>query len=77
MSIKAHKESDGLWMVWDTETKDYAWIAHMREYNAISKPPVRYKVEVSGVTIETYIDNWNTAKSIASKAIRERKGSLL
>lgn len=69
--IKIIKQSESSWCVWNTKTKKCADIVKIEEYNAFIKRNSRYRVDVSGSTIKSMIENFQTAKNVAYKAVRE------
>ena len=68
--VKTHRENESAWYVWNTKTYKDAYIVKISEYNAFSKKKSRYRVDVGGVTIQSMIESFQTAKSVAFKAVK-------
>ncbi|WCF11472.1 hypothetical protein NDS46_31435 (plasmid) [Paenibacillus thiaminolyticus] len=65
------KQSDTHWMVWcqdGTEVKA-ADIHKIEDFGFLGRKS-RYRVDVDGKTVQSMIDHFSTAKSIATKQIR-------
>jgi len=69
MTIKTHKEHDGKWIVWNTESGATADIVAISEYSLLPTKQ-KYRVDVRGKTIASGIEHFQTAKSKATKAVR-------
>jgi len=73
--IKTLKEDNGDWTVYDDESMIAATISIINEYSIIPEDEKtrKYRVDMSGKTVRTYIKNFNDAVSAAAEAIREKK----
>jgi hypothetical protein len=73
--IKTLKEDDGTWTVYDDDTMISATISIISEYSIIpeDEKETKYRVDISGKTVKTYIKNFSDAVSAAAEAIREKK----
>lgn len=69
--IKVNKENEKTWCVWNTKTGKTADIVKISEYNAFFPNKTRYRVDVSGITVDTLIENFQTAKGVAYKAVKK------
>lgn len=69
--IKLVKECDGNWLVCNTKNNKCADIVKIYEHNAFKGSRARYRVDFNGITINSMIDNFQTARGIASKAVKE------
>jgi hypothetical protein len=73
--IKTLKEDNGDWTVYDDESMIAATISIINEYSIIPEDEKtrKYRVDMSGKTVRTYIKNFNDAVSAAAEAIRDKK----
>jgi hypothetical protein len=69
--IKLIKECEGSWCIWNTKNNKCADIVKINEHNAYVKSKSRYRVDFKGSTISSMIDNFQTARGIATKAVKE------
>lgn len=69
--IKCTKQGDAQWMVWNTQTMATATIVKITEMYMGERRNCGYRVDVEGRTIASAIDNFQTAKKIASDKIKE------
>lgn len=69
--IEVIKESEGKWLVWNTKNHKCADIVKINEHNALFKVKTKYRVDVNGVTVDSMIGNFQTAKGIAIKNIKK------
>lgn len=71
-SPKVHvsKQYEGCWMVW-TETNGLAKCAEIVAFDDyfMGKVKRRFRVDVSGKTVDSLIDNFQTAKKVARKYV--------
>jgi len=73
--IKTLKEDNGDWTVYDDESMIAATISIINEYSIIPEDEKtrKYRADMSGKTVRTYIKNFNDAVSAAAEAIRDKK----
>lgn len=69
MAIKTQKEHDGMWTIFNTENGKTASIIKINEYSLISTK-TKYRIDVNGKTVNSMIENFQTAKSIARKTVK-------
>lgn len=67
--IKIQKESEDLWMVYNTETGDVANIVRCQDY-MLGEITQFYRVDYRGETEDSLIKNFQKAKSIAIKLVK-------
>lgn len=65
MKIKIVKEYDGKWMVWNKSNGKVADIVRIQEFGILGSSKPRYRVDVSGKTVESLIPNFKSAEKVA------------
>ena len=68
--ISVFNVGTGQWEVVNKETNKYAYIYSISEYNAFTKIKKRYRVDVNGITVDSLIEHFQSAKSIAIKHVQ-------
>jgi len=66
--IKLAKENENTWCVWDTRTGKCAEIVKIYDY-ILGKEKIRYRVDVAGITVNSLIEKFQIARSVAYKAV--------
>jgi hypothetical protein len=69
--LKLFKMHDGMWSVFDAKSGKSADIIKIKEYNAFGNGKSKYRVDFSGFTIDSMITNFQTARSIATTALKK------
>ena len=72
MRIKTIKESDFEWTVWNRTNGETASIIKISEYSLLPTK-TKYRVDFNGRTIASMIENFQTAKSVAYKAVKDNQ----
>lgn len=67
--IRVIKEYDGRWTVWNPDNHKTTDIIKFNEYSLLPTNP-KYRVDVNEQTIDSCIEHFQTAKSIAIKAVK-------
>lgn len=68
--IELKKQTENSWLVWNTSNNKVADIVKIDEYNAFIKRKPRYRVDVNGFTVESMVENFQTARGIATRYIK-------
>ncbi|MGE6415532.1 hypothetical protein ACQKDD_15305 [Planococcus kocurii] len=64
---KTINNQDGTWTVFDPNNRTTATIIKIQEFGFLSSNvSTRYRIDVKGKTIASMIENFQTAKSVAS-----------
>lgn len=67
--VKVIKEQEGKWLVWNKKTGKMAEIVAIQDFGYLAKSHKQYRVDVEGKTVETMLDHFQTARSIAVKHV--------
>lgn len=68
--IRLIKEYEGKWCVFNSRNGKCADISKINEHHALKGVKPRYRVDHNGKTIGTMLENFQTARGIASRAVR-------
>ncbi|MFW6027102.1 MAG: hypothetical protein ACOCRX_12270 [Candidatus Woesearchaeota archaeon] len=72
--IKQIKENEGKWTIYDDETMVTATIVKIEEYSIIpeDEKKEKFRVDFEGETIDTMLDDFNSAKNKAVSAVKSK-----
>ena len=73
MVVKTVKQCEGEWTVYETSTMACAEIIAIQEFGFLAPAKKRYRVDYNGTTQASMIENFQTAKSIATKIVKGNK----
>lgn len=68
--VKFQKQDSETWFAHNSKTGDTVYVHKINEYYAFGETKPKYRVDVNGRTVESMIEHFQTAKSIAMKKVK-------